>query len=844
VAGTDYRWDVTACSGASGAGTCITSGNATFSTQAATTVRTFYLSFPLSGHSPYDATITSVFDHSMSGSYAKDNLVVAYTGEIGDKAYGVAPDLSSGYENAGGTNFNINGHYSGGSSDNSLAKYLYYDGHPGYDYSAADGTAVYAVADGTVHYPASLPPISDATSYHTLAIDHGNGYISYYLHLQTHPSANNAVVSEGQSVHRGDPVGYSGHAAPASNPVAPHLHYEIHNNGTPVDPYGWTGSGADPYAIATNVNLWYSLSAYSANLGSGSDAGHFNLTTSSGNRWTANTTDSWIRTSSSGTGSGTVNYTVDANTSTSSRSGTITAGGQTFTITQAGSSGGGGVTLPLSGKGDWIWLIDEAITAIGGSTVQDLIDYEKSKEIQYLIVKAGEGNHSFPDSATLTKLDSTFVQLAKNAGLKVFGYHYVYGGAIDAAGSLGDPPNTANCHNPPNWCDDTDPQAEGNVAIAILATGVDGLVIDAEDEYFDSHPWRIRKDGTQPLPAADAAKKYFQTIRASYPNAFLAHAPYPIPTSPPPSAYYEPGPLYDTPFPYMTFGENTQAVLPQAYYRYNGLTALAMVQQMNSAWITVQNSWVQNGHPNAIKPIFPIGWGNGVCLGTKTTDADITAFVNELNLISPPASAGGYTGVSFWRAECHGPDIWAAISAATLQPLAQVPSDGICLSSGWNFISLRKQPTNTDIVTVLADVLSNVRIVWGYDNQNKVWKKYNPGGTVNSLLTMEVGKGYWIYMNASGCIDMAGWAAPSSTTVHVSEGWNLTGYIGANNTPVVAGLGSIPGKWSFIWNWENGQWSTKSATIFTLPNTIQPLTNLYQDKAYWIKVNGSADWAQ
>ncbi len=35
VAGTDYRWDVTACSGASGTGTCATSGNATFSTQAA-----------------------------------------------------------------------------------------------------------------------------------------------------------------------------------------------------------------------------------------------------------------------------------------------------------------------------------------------------------------------------------------------------------------------------------------------------------------------------------------------------------------------------------------------------------------------------------------------------------------------------------------------------------------------------------------------------------------------------------------------------------------------------------------------------------------------------------------
>src|SRR5207245_2292893 len=45
---------------------------------------------------------------------------------------------------------------------------------------------------------------------------------------------------------------------------------------------------------------------------------------------------SWLHTTSSGNGSGTVSFTVDANSSTSSRSGTITADSQTFTVTQAG----------------------------------------------------------------------------------------------------------------------------------------------------------------------------------------------------------------------------------------------------------------------------------------------------------------------------------------------------------------------------------------------------------------------------------------------------------------------------------------------------------------------------
>ena len=33
VAGTSYRWDVTACSGANLSGTCVTSSNSTFSTR-------------------------------------------------------------------------------------------------------------------------------------------------------------------------------------------------------------------------------------------------------------------------------------------------------------------------------------------------------------------------------------------------------------------------------------------------------------------------------------------------------------------------------------------------------------------------------------------------------------------------------------------------------------------------------------------------------------------------------------------------------------------------------------------------------------------------------------------
>jgi hypothetical protein len=68
-------------------------------------------------------------------------------------------------------------------------------------------------------------------------------------------------------------------------------------------------------------------------------AGAVNVTTVAGCAWTALSNASFISITSnnSGTGNGTVNYSVGANTSTSSRAGTLTIAGQTFTITQDGA---------------------------------------------------------------------------------------------------------------------------------------------------------------------------------------------------------------------------------------------------------------------------------------------------------------------------------------------------------------------------------------------------------------------------------------------------------------------------------------------------------------------------
>ncbi|HYM66306.1 MAG TPA: M23 family metallopeptidase, partial [Patescibacteria group bacterium] len=82
----------------------------------------------------------------------------------------------------------------------------------------------------------------------TIEIAHGNGLLSYYGHL------SRMDVVRGQRVQRGQVIGISGMTGSATGP---HLHFGIYylNGAGPVDPYGWSGPGADPYAKDVG-DLW------------------------------------------------------------------------------------------------------------------------------------------------------------------------------------------------------------------------------------------------------------------------------------------------------------------------------------------------------------------------------------------------------------------------------------------------------------------------------------------------------------------------------------------------------------------------------------------------------------
>jgi len=94
--------------------------------------------------------------------------------------------------------------------------------HPGLDFTAPQGTPIYATGDGVV----TTAGYGAGTGNHVV-INHGYGYETKYLHMVR------IKVRTGKRVKRGEVIGWVGSTGASTGP---HCHYEVHINGHPVDP--------------------------------------------------------------------------------------------------------------------------------------------------------------------------------------------------------------------------------------------------------------------------------------------------------------------------------------------------------------------------------------------------------------------------------------------------------------------------------------------------------------------------------------------------------------------------------------------------------------------------------
>ncbi len=97
--------------------------------------------------------------------------------------------------------------------------------HAGCDFSAPQGTPIYATGDGKI-----IRARFFKSSGNMITIDHGYGYTTKYLHM------SKFNVKEGQEVKRGDIIGYVGNTGLSK---APHCHYEVWKDGRHINPVNY-----------------------------------------------------------------------------------------------------------------------------------------------------------------------------------------------------------------------------------------------------------------------------------------------------------------------------------------------------------------------------------------------------------------------------------------------------------------------------------------------------------------------------------------------------------------------------------------------------------------------------
>lgn len=113
--------------------------------------------------------------------------------------------------------------------------------HAGLDFPARVGTAIQASGDGVV-----VEAGWHAGYGHCVKISHGYGYQTLYAHM------NKITVRQGEHVKKGHKIGEVGDTGLST---APHLHYEVHYKGNPINPINFCMDNLTPQEYQQMVKI-------------------------------------------------------------------------------------------------------------------------------------------------------------------------------------------------------------------------------------------------------------------------------------------------------------------------------------------------------------------------------------------------------------------------------------------------------------------------------------------------------------------------------------------------------------------------------------------------------------
>jgi murein DD-endopeptidase MepM/ murein hydrolase activator NlpD len=114
--------------------------------------------------------------------------------------------------------------------------------HAGMDFTAKQGTPIYATGDGRVTF---ADYATNGYGMHVV-VDHGFDYKTLYGHM------SELKVRNGQRVKRGDILGLVGNTGLSAGP---HLHYEVHKGDVTVDPANYYFNDLSPEEYARMLEI-------------------------------------------------------------------------------------------------------------------------------------------------------------------------------------------------------------------------------------------------------------------------------------------------------------------------------------------------------------------------------------------------------------------------------------------------------------------------------------------------------------------------------------------------------------------------------------------------------------
>ncbi|MDR9418775.1 M23 family metallopeptidase [Gracilimonas sp.] len=116
--------------------------------------------------------------------------------------------------------------------------------HNGLDFRADIGDPVLTTGTGTVKFAGTKSTLGKV-----VIVDHGFGYETLYAHLSGFAKG----IRKGVSVERGQQIAMTGDSGLSEGP---HLHYEVHYNGNPINPlqYLFADTSPEEYAMFKEIS--------------------------------------------------------------------------------------------------------------------------------------------------------------------------------------------------------------------------------------------------------------------------------------------------------------------------------------------------------------------------------------------------------------------------------------------------------------------------------------------------------------------------------------------------------------------------------------------------------------